>query len=276
MNLWITEFQTPHLGFSLKVKSSLRIEQTDFQHLAVVDTEQFGRMLFLDDMVMTSEKDEFFYHEMITNVALNSHPLPEKVLIIGGGDGGALREVVKHPQVKSAVLVEIDNRVMQASKDFFPELSISFSNPKATVITGDGIKYVQTHKDEFDLILIDSTEPLGPSVELFSQIFYQNAAAALKDDGILVAQSGSPLFNDDLIKLAYQGIKSAFPITKLYLAPVPTYPSGTWSFTIGSKQHDPENIVHQPVSRLKYYTPAIHKAAFQLPIFVQQILKEEK
>ena len=135
---------------------------------------------------------------------------------------------------------------------------------------------MQIHKDEFDLILIDSTEPLGPSVELFSQIFYQNAAAALKDDGILVAQSGSPLFNDDLIKLAYQGIKSAFPITKLYLVPVPTYPSGTWSFTIGSKQHDPENIVHQPVSGLKYYTPAIHKAAFQLPIFVQQILKEEK
>ncbi|WP_054696652.1 polyamine aminopropyltransferase [Syntrophomonas palmitatica] len=273
MELWVTEYQTPALGYSCKISETLRTEQTDFQHLSVVVTEQFGRMLLLDGMVQTTEKDEFVYHEMITRVALNTHPAPRRVLIIGGGDGGTLREVVRHPQVEEGVLVEIDDRVVQAARDFFPDLSCSFDEPKARVLIADGIQYIKDHKDSFDVIIVDSTEPVGPAVELFSAAFYQNCFQALKNDGILVVQSESPFFNADVIKMAYGGIKQHFPITKLYLANVPTYPSGLWSFTIGSKKYDPETLSCEDEGNARYYTSEVHRAAFKLPAFVRQIIE---
>jgi spermidine synthase len=273
LELWVTEYQTPALGFTCKITETLKVEQTDFQHLAVVVTEQFGRMLLLDGMVMTTDIDEYVYHEMITNVALNSHPAPASVLIIGGGDGGALREVVKHPMVKRATLVEIDDRVIVASREFFPQLASSFDDPKSLVVVDDGIEYIKQRKNEFDVIMIDSTEPIGPAVQLFSADFYRECWAALKDDGMLVAQSESPFFNADVIKMAYAGINQVFPITKLYLASIPTYPSGLWSFTIGSKQYDPEQIINKPVNGLKYYNEGVHQAAFKLPGFARNIIK---
>ena len=275
MELWVTEYQTPALGFSCRITETLRTEQTEFQHLSVVVTEQFGRMLLLDGMVQTTEKDEFVYHEMISLVALNSHPNPENVLIIGGGDGGSLREVVRHPAVKRGVLVEIDDRVVQAARDFFPALSCSFNEPGAEVVIADGIQYVKDHPNTFDVILVDSTEPVGPAVELFSAAFYQDCFNALKEDGMLVVQSESPFFNDNVIKMAYGGIGQFFPITKLYLANIPTYPSGLWSFTVGSKVHDPESLKAKNVNTGRYYTPELHQAAFKLPGFVQNILKGE-
>ncbi|MDD2585440.1 MAG: polyamine aminopropyltransferase [Syntrophomonadaceae bacterium] len=272
MELWVTEYQTPALGFACKARETLRTEQTDYQHLSVVVTEQFGKMLLLDGMVMTTEKDEYVYHEMITMVALNSHPHPKNVLIIGGGDGGALREVVRHPGVEKATLVEIDERVVKASRDFFPELSCSFDETKAQLIIADGVKYVSEHKNSFDIIIVDSTEPVGPAVELFSKSFYQNVYECLNDEGMLVVQSESPFFNQDVIKMAYNGINDIFLLTRLYLANIPTYPSGLWSFTIGSKVHNPEEIKHECNLPCKYYTPEIHQAAFKLPAFVQTII----
>jgi len=272
MDIWVTEYQTPALGFSCKITETLRVEQTDFQHLAIVDTEQFGRMMLLDGMVMTTDADEFVYHEMISMVAVNAHPSPRNVLIIGGGDGGALREVVRHPEVQKAVLVEIDDRVIQASKDFFPNLACAFDDPKANVIVDDGIKYIKTHQNEFDVIMIDSTEPVGPAVELFSVGFYQACFAALKEDGMLVVQSESPFVNTGVIKMAYSGVKEVFPKTSLYLANVPTYPSGLWSFTIGSKKYDPEVPMRQYENGLKYYNAQVHEAAFKLPNFVKEIV----
>lgn len=272
MELWVTEYQTPALGFSLKISKTLRVEQTQFQHLAVVETDQFGRMLLLDGMVMTTDVDEFVYHEMITQVALNSHPNPQKVLIIGGGDGGALREAVRHPLVKEATLVEIDGKVIEASKEFFPDLACAFDDPKAEVVVDDGIAYVAKHKGEFDVIMVDSTEPVGPAVELFSASFYQQCFEALKDDGMLVVQSESPFLNADVIKMAYEGIMGSFPVTKLYLASIPTYPSGLWSFTIGSKKYDPAQPLNENPNELKYYNPDVHRAAFQLPGFAKKLL----
>lgn len=273
LEFWVTEYQTPALGYSLKVKETLRVETTKYQELAVVETEQFGKMLFLDGMVMTSDKDEFVYHEMIAWPALQAHPKPERVLIIGGGDGGVLREVLKHPELKEAVLVEIDERVIQASRDFFPEMSCAFENPKAKVIVKDGIKFIKESKELFDIVIIDSTEPVGPAVELFSKAFYQNVYEALKADGIIVAQSESPFFNQDVIAMAFGGIKKVFPITKLYLASIPTYPSGLWSFTIGSKKHDPEIINNNIDAKRKYYSQAVHEAAFKLPVFTKEIIE---
>lgn len=276
MELWVTEYQTPSLGFSCKVSETLRVEDTPFQHLSVVRTEQFGKMLLLDGMVQTTELDEYIYHEMISLIALNSHPHPGNVLIIGGGDGGTLREVVRHPLVEKGTLVEIDERVVQASRDFFPMLAASFDEAKSELLIADGIEYVRDNKNSFDLVIVDSTEPVGPAVELFSKGFYQDVFEALKDDGMLVAQSESPFFNEDVIKMAYGGIKEIFPIAKLYLASIPTYPSGLWSFTVGSKNYDPEKISFKGNMECRYYSPEIHQAAFKLPAFTKKIMEMNK
>lgn len=276
MELWVTEYQTPSLGFSCKVRKTLRYEKTEFQELSVVETEQFGKMLLLDGMVQTTELDEFVYHEMITLVALNSHPHPEKVLIIGGGDGGTLREVVKHPAVSQATLVEIDERVVTASRDFFPGLASAFNDPKSKVLIADGIEYIKQQYQSFDLIIVDSTEPVGPAIQLFSREFYQSVYAALRDDGMLVVQSESPFFNQEVIKMAFGGISQVFPLSKLYLANIPTYPSGLWSFTLGSKLYDPQIPVLSHSQGCKYYTPEIHQAAFKLPAFVKRLIEQQK
>jgi spermidine synthase len=273
--MWVTEFQTPALGFQCKIKDVLRNVQTDYQHLVVVDTEQFGRMLLLDGMVMTTDRDEYVYHEMIAHVGLNAHAAPKHVLIIGGGDGGALREVLKHPAVERATLVDIDGGVIQASRDFFPQFSPAFDHPKAEVLVDDGISYIKAAKNAFDLILIDSTEPVGPAVQLFSAEFYRDVYAALKHDGMMIAQSESPFFNQDVIALVTAGISSVFPICKLYLAAVPTYPSGLWSFTAGSKRYDPEQLQSPPGYATQYYNAGVHRAAFQLPTFVAAMVKQQ-
>ena len=278
MDIWFTEKQTPNVGITCKINNTLIVEQTPYQHLAIIDTEQFGRMLVLDGMVQTTIVDEFVYHEMIALVGLNTHPNPRRVLIIGGGDGGTLREVVKHPKVEKATMVEIDARVVEASKLYLPEISSALhGNPRAEVLIEDGIRYVKENKNTFDMIIVDSTEPVGPAVGLFSAEFYQSIFEALKDDGLFVAQTESPFFNADLIRRVYRDIASIYPITKLFLAYVPTYPSGMWSFTMGSKKYDPEAIVEEncPDLQSRYYTPAVHKAAFKLPQFVQNLVKTD-
>ena len=278
MELWFTEKQTPSVGITCKTQVTLHVEQTPFQHLAIIDTEQFGRMLVLDGMVQTTVADEFVYHEMIAHVGLNSHPHPERVLVIGGGDGGTLREVVKHPAVKKATLAEIDARVIETSKQYLPELSsVLNGHPKAEVRIEDGIKYIKEHREEFDLVIVDSTEPVGPAKNLFSYDFYKSVFEALKEDGMLVAQTESPFFNADLIQEVHQHLNQIFPIVKLYLASIPTYPSGLWSFTAASKKHDPETpcSLSYPANT-RYYTPALHRASFVLPQFVEELVKKAK
>jgi spermidine synthase len=275
-DLWITEKQTENMLISFRVKNTVHEEDTEFQHLNIVDTYTYGRMLFLDNCVMTSIKDEFVYHEMITQVALNTHPNPEKVLVVGGGDGGALREIVKHPKVKEATLVEIDGRVIETAKEYLPEIAAAYDNPKARVLVDDGIKHIRENKNKYDVILIDSTDPVGPATGLFSRDFYSNVHDALREDGIMVAQSESPFLHADLIKSIYGDLKTVFPLVKLYLAYVPTYPTGMWSFTMGSKKHDPLKVDPGaiPDTNTRYYNPDIHFSAFALPNFVEELLKQ--
>ncbi len=276
MELWYTEKQTPNHGITTKISRTIHTEKTDFQQLDIIETNQFGRMLVLDGMVMTTNKDEFVYHEMISHVALNTHPNPKKVLVVGGGDGGAIREIVKHQSVEKAVLAEIDGRVIETSKEFFPEIAGELGNPRVDVQVVDGIEYIHNNKDSFDVIMVDSTEPVGPAVGLFEKGFYQGIFDALKEDGILVAQTESPWFNAELIKRVFKDIKSIFPITRLYTVSIPTYPSGLWSFTMGSKKHDPLEVNEASIKNLetKYYSPSIHKSVFQLPKFVEDLTKE--
>lgn len=272
---WFSELQNPGVAFQCKIKKVLHEETTEFQHLQVFDTDKFGRMLVLDGCVMTTIEDEFVYHEMISLPALNTHPAPKRVLVIGGGDGGAIREIAKHPLVEKATLVEIDGKVIEYSKKFLPEIAIALeNNPKVEVLVDDGIKHIQEHKNYYDIILVDSTDPVGPAVGLFEAGFYRGIYDALKEDGIFVAQTESPFFNKDLIKGVYKDIKEIFPIAKLYLAFIPTYPSGMWSFTMGSKKYDPEKIQATQIKDTitRYYNSRVHFAAFALPNFVQELL----
>lgn len=277
MELWYTEKQTPDLGITCKIRKTLRTEKTPFQDLAVIETVQFGPMLVLDGMVMTTEKDEFVYHEMISHVALSTHPNPKNVLVVGGGDGGAIREILKHPSVERAVLAEIDGAVIEASKTFLPGIASGLDDPRVDVQVTDGIAYVREHPGEFDVILIDSTEPVGPAVGLFAQEFYQDVYKALSEEGLMVAQSESPFINHDLIRAVQKSLRSVFPLVRLYTCSIPTYPTGLWSFSLASKIHDPLKVDKSRIPQMetKYYNAEVHYGCFALPNFVQELTEEK-
>lgn len=273
---WYTEKQTENFGITMKINKTLHTEQTEFQYLEMAETAEWGNMLFLDGMVMTSEKDEFVYHEMVAHVPLFTHPNPENVLVVGGGDGGVIREILKHPSVKKATLVDIDGKVIEYSKKFLPSIASGLEDSRVEVIVGDGFMHIAESEDEFDVIMVDSTEPVGPAVNLFSKGFYAGISKALKEDGIFVAQSDNPWFKADLIKQVQSDVKEIFPITNLYLANIPTYPSGLWAFTIGSKKYNPLEVPAERFHEIdtKYYTPELHNAAFVLPKFVKDLTGE--
>ncbi|MCL6548946.1 MAG: polyamine aminopropyltransferase [Alicyclobacillus sp.] len=274
MELWFTERQTDNLTIGLRVTKTLHSEQTRYQGLDVVETAEYGRMLVLDGCIMTTDYDEFVYHEMLAHVALHTHPQPKSVLVVGGGDGGVIREVLKHPSVERAVLAEIDDRVIEASKRFFPQISSGFGDPRVDVQVTDGIQYVADHPGEFDVILVDSTDPVGPAVGLFSREFYRSVHRALREDGVFAAQTESPFVNRELIRRVFSDVRSVFAQTHLYLAYVPTYPTGMWSFTLGSKRHQPlPGPQAARTAGLRYYSPEVHRAAFVLPPFVQELIR---
>lgn len=273
--IWFTENQTENFGITMKVKRTLHTEKTDYQMLELIETEEWGRMLLLDGMVMTSIRDEFVYHEMVAHVPLFTHPNPENVLVVGGGDGGVIREVLKHPEVKKATLVDIDGKVIECAKKYLPEIAGKLDDERVEVKVGDGFMHIAESEDAYDVIMVDSTEPVGPAVNLFTKGFYAGIARALKEDGLFVAQTDNPWFKADLIRKVFKDVKEVFPITRLYTANVPTYPSGMWTFTLGSKKYDP---LETPEDRFhdidtKYYTKELHKAAFVLPKFVGDLTK---
>jgi len=273
MALWFTENQTKSFGIKAKVTKGLHSEQTNFQKLDMIKTEEFGNMLVLDGMVMTTEKDEFVYHEMIVHVPLFTHPNPKKVLVVGGGDGGTIREVLKHPSVEKVVQVEIDDKVVEYSKQYLPKISCEYDNPRAELIIGDGFMHILNSENEYDVILVDSTEPVGPAANLFTKGFYAGIAKALKEDGIFVAQTDNPWFKAELIRNAIRDTREIFPVARIYTCNIPTYPSGMWTFTIGSKKFDPLQVEDSKFFELntKYYTPKLHKSSFCLPKFVEDL-----
>lgn len=275
--VWFTELQTKDLTIGCAVKKVLHREKTPYQEIEVFDTDVWGRMLVLDNAIQTTIKDEFVYHEMITHVPLNTHPNPKKVLVIGGGDGGAIREIIKHDTIEKATHVEIDKGVIEAAKKYLPEIAVALleDNPRVEVLIEDGIKHIKEKQNYYDVIIVDSTDPVGPAEGLFAKDFYAAIHRALKEDGIFVAQTESPFYNKDLISKVYKDISSLYPIAKLYAAFVPTYPGGYWTFTMGSKVYDPEEVDINKVRTFetKYYTPELHQASFVLPKFVQDLLK---
>lgn len=258
-----------------RVLEILHTEKTPYQELAVINTAQFGRMLTLDNVIQTNITDEFVYHEMIAHVGLNTLPNPKRVLVIGGGDGGSIREVIKHKSVEKATLVEIDGKVVEAAKKYLPEISCALDDPRVEVLIADGIKHVKENKNTYDMIIVDSTDPIGPAVGLFSLDFYTDVRDALTEDGLFVAQTESPFFNRDLIPRVFKDISSIFPVARLFLANVPTYPGGLWTFTMGSKKHDPLKVDQASIPDLgtKYYSPKVHGVSLTLPPFVEELIK---
>lgn len=276
MDMWISEAQIPNAAMTYKIKETLVRKQTEFQDLAIVDSYELGRMLLLDGIVQTTIKDEFVYHEMISHIPLYTHPNPKKVLVVGGGDGGAIREILKHPTVEKAVLCEIDGAVIDECKKYLKEISCALDDPRCEVFVGDGIKYVHEHKNEFDVIIVDSTDPFGAAEGLFGGSFYKEIYQCLTEDGIFIAQTETPFYLPEVVKSVFTDAKDVFPITKLFMAHIPTYPGGYWSFTVGSKKYDPENpnfIGRVDIEGLRYYTKRLHISAFTLPKYVEDLLK---
>jgi len=275
MEMWIKEAQIEDASMIYKVRETLVRKQTEYQDLAIVETNSFGRMLLLDGIVQTTIADEYVYHEMITHIPLFTHPNPKKVLVVGGGDGGAIREVLKHPSVEKAVLCEIDKCVVEECMKYLPEISCELENPRCEVFIGDGIKYVHEHKNEFDVIIVDSTDPFGAAEGLFGGSFYKEISECLTKDGIFVAQTETPFYLPEVVRKVFNDARNAFPVTKLFMAAIPTYPGGYWSFTIGSKMHDPEeaDVPKELGFGTRYYTPKLHKACFALPKYVEELIK---
>ncbi len=258
-----------------KIRDILWRETTPFQELMVVETVEFGKALVLDGAVQTTEKDEYIYHEMIAHVALMAHPAPRDVLIIGGGDGGSLREVLRHTGVEHVDIVEIDRRVVEVCFYYLPEIAAGFSDPRVQIHYLDGSKYVKEAVHKYDLVIVDSSDPTGPAVELYGPEFYKNTWSLLKDDGMMVAHAESPTFFPAYFQTVWRNMVD-FEHRHIYLTTVPTYVSGYWAFAIGSKKHDPRQPVNnKPAPEgLKCYTRELHAASFVLPPFVQKTIDE--
>ncbi len=266
MQLWFTEEWLNGFLISVQIKQVVFTKQTKYQKLAIFDTVEFGRILTLDNVIQTTEKYEYLYHESLVHVPLFSHKNPERVLIIGGGDGGTLREVMHHPQVKQAVMVDIDGDVIEASKKHLHLWNSGFDDPRATVLIRNGLEFVANTDQKFDVVLVDSTDPEGPGEALFKSEFYASIAKILRPGGQLCAQTESPIATPNMVRDIYQRIAQVFPMTKLYTAPVPSYPGGWWSFTCGSLDGDPAKPVRKPDISwgLKFYSPEIHERLFVL------------
>lgn len=281
MELWYTEKHSENVGITMKVSKTLFSGESEFQKLEIVETLDYGKMMLLDGLVMVTERDEFVYHDMIVHPALFTHPAPKKVLVIGGGDGGSIREIMKHPGVEQAILCEIDGLVIEKSIEFLPSMAceIDGNNPRVKLHVDDGLAYIRDHQDEFDVILVDSTDPIGPAVGLFEEDFYRLVFGALKKDGIMVAQSESPFYHAEIQKSMYRNLRAVFPIVEMYQAFIPTYPSGFWSFAFASKQYHPvkdydrERVVSRDFYT-RYYNEDLHLGAFMLPTFARENIAE--
>lgn len=279
MDLWFTEAHTGNASFSIKIDKQLYSEQSEYQRIDVFESFEFGRVLSLDGFLMLTERDEFIYHEMIVHVPMAVHPKVENVLVIGAGDGGVARELCRYEEIQRIDICEIDERVVEVCKKWLPQTACGFDDPRINLIYQDGLKFVRKVENEYDLIIVDSTDPFGPGEGLFTREFYGNCFYALKEDGIMVNQHESPFYEEDAIAMqrAHKRIVESFPISRVYQAHIPTYPSGHWLFGFASKKYHPVKDMDEKRwwdrgFKTKYYNTNLHKGSFYLPNYVQYLL----
>jgi len=280
MDLWYTENHTENVRFSIKVDRQLASVTSDFQRIDVFESREFGRILTLDGCLMVTEKDEFIYHEMITHVAMAVNPEIKKVLVIGAGDGGTVRELTRYDAVEKIDMVEIDEMVVEVCRQYLPQTAAGLSDPRVKIYFEDGLKFVRTRENEYDLIIVDSTDPFGPGEGLFTREFYGNCYNALNDTGILINQHESTYYDSfcRAMQRAHRSIREYFPVCRVYQAHIPTYPSGHWLFGYASKKFDPvKDLKAEAWEKLniktKYYNTELHKGAFALPNYVKELLE---
>lgn len=272
---WFTEaIDATGTAFSLKLKGKLHEEQTPYQTIEIYETQTFGKLMVIDGCTMISSRDNFIYHEMMSHPALFTHLAPRRVLIIGGGDCGTLREVLKHPQVSQVQQVDIDERVTRLSEQYFPELCESNNDPRAELHFTDGIQWVrEAEANSLDLIIVDSTDPVGPGEVLFTEEFYRYCRQALVDKGIMVQQSESPLLHQDILQNMYLHMQAAgFSNQTTLNFPQPIYPSGWWSATLAGNTNlrtFREQDVLEKTFRCQYYNAEIHQGALAIPEFMK-------
>lgn len=282
LDLWYTENWSEETKFSIKVKEHIYSEETPFQKIDFFTSNEYGRFFTLDGLIMITEKDEFIYHEMITHVPMCTNLNIKKVLVIGGGDGGTVRELTRYSHIEKIDMVEIDERVVRLSQKYLPFTANKLEDPRVTLFFQDGLKFVADCKDKsYDLILVDSTDPISVGEGLFTKEFYENCFRVLKDDGILVNQHESPYFKRyaEEMKKAHEKIKNIFPITEVYQFHQPTYASGHWLFGFASKKYNPIKDCNTKAweelnIETKYYNSDIQKACFALPNYVKTKLNK--
>lgn len=281
MELWFSERHTKGVKFSIKVDRQLFTGHSEFQRIDIFDSKEFGRFLALDGYMMLTEKDEFIYHEMIVHVPMAVHPNVKKVLVIGAGDGGVIRELCRYETIETIDMVEIDELVVEVSKKYLPTTACCFDDPRLNIFYQDGLRFVRTKENEYDLIIVDSTDPFGPGEGLFTKEFYGNCFKALNETGIMVNQHESPFYQTDAIAMqrAHKRIVESFPISRVYQAHIPTYPSGHWLFGFASKKYHPIKDFQKTKwnargMKTKYYNTGIHVGSFALPNYVEELLRD--
>ncbi|CAI3668716.1 polyamine aminopropyltransferase [Clostridium neonatale] len=283
MELWYTEKHTDNVKLSIKIDKALYSEETEFQRIDILESKEFGRIFTLDGLMMVTEKDEFIYHDMIVHVPMATNPNIKNVLVIGAGDGGTIRELTRYSSVEKIDMVEIDRRVVEVCKEYLQQTACKLDDERVNIFYEDGLKFVRNKENEYDLIIVDSTDPFGPGEGLFTKEFYGNCYKALTEDGILVNQHESPYYDyyAKSMQDAHEKIYGLFKIHKVYQAHIPTYPSGHWLFGFASKKYDPIKDLNAEAwgkldIKTKYYNTDIHVGCFALPTYVKELLKVEK
>ena len=282
MEFWYTEEHSEDTRFSIRVDKQLYSAKSDFQRIDVFESKEFGRFLTLDGLMMVTEKDEFIYHDMIVHIPMAANPNIKKVLVIGAGDGGTVRELTRYDSIEKIDMVEIDAMVVEACRKFIPQTASKLDDPRVTLFFEDGLKFVRDKVSAYDLIIVDSTDPFGPGEGLVTKEFYGNCYKALTAEGILVNQHECPYYDSyaKSMKRAHDRIVELFPIAKVYQAHIPTYPSGHWLFGFASKKIDP--IADLDAARwnslglkTKYYNTELHKGCFAIPNYVIELLEND-
>ncbi|MCT4593129.1 MAG: polyamine aminopropyltransferase [Anaeromicrobium sp.] len=280
MELWYTEEHTKNAKFSIKVEEQIHSEKSEFQKIDFFKSKEFGTFFTLDGLMMVNEKDEFIYHDMIVHVPMATNPNIKRVLVIGGGDGGTVRELTRYNTIEQIDMVEIDEKVVRACEKYLPITACKLQDSRVNLYFQDGLEFVKNTDNVYDLILVDSTDPIGPGEGLFTEEFYNNCLKALSEEGILVNQHESPYYDRDAheMKRAHRKIKKLFPISKVYQFHMPTYPSGHWLFGFASKKFDPVKDIKVKAwndlgLKTKYYNTDLHVGSFALPTYVRELLE---
>src|SRR5665647_3377274 len=281
MDLWFSETHSEGVKLSIQIEKQLYSGKSNFQRIDVFESKQLGKFFTLDGLIMITEKDEFIYHDMIVHVPMATNPKIENVLVIGAGDGGTVRELVRYASIKKIDMVEIDQMVVEVCQEYFPNSTSGLKDKRVTLHFEDGLKFVEGKTALYDLIIVDSTDPIGPGEGLFTREFYGNCNRALKKNGILVNQHESPFYPEYALQMqrAHRRINEFFPIAKVYQVHIPTYASGHWLFGFASKTFDPVADLNSDEWNAlglttKYYNTEIHKGAFAIPNYVKQLLED--